>query len=61
MAKQPDDARRYPLLPLRGLLIFPSMVLHFDVGRDKSIKALEHAMLDEHLTRTGFTGRRTNR
>ncbi|MDQ0188286.1 endopeptidase La [Alicyclobacillus cycloheptanicus] len=39
----------YPLLPLRGLFLYPSMVLHFDVGRDKSIKALEQAMLGEHL------------
>lgn len=39
----------YPLLPLRGLLVYPAMVLHFDVGRDKSIKALEKAMLGEHL------------
>ncbi len=27
-----------PLIPLRGLSIFPYMVLHFDVGRDRSIK-----------------------
>jgi ATP-dependent Lon protease len=33
-----------PLIPLRGLSIFPYMVLHFDVGRKKSIKALEAAM-----------------
>lgn len=33
-----------PLIPLRGLSIFPNMVLHFDVGRKKSIKALEAAM-----------------
>ena len=26
-----------PLLPLRGLMVFPYMVLHFDVGRKKSI------------------------
>ncbi len=39
-----------PLLPLRGLLVFPNMVLHLDVGRDKSIKALDQAMLkDESL------------
>jgi len=38
-----------PLLPLRGLLVFPSMVLHLDVGRDKSIVALEKAMMDDQL------------
>ena len=36
-----------PLLPLRGLLVFPSMVLHIDVGRDRSIAALEDAMLKD--------------
>ena len=36
-----------PLLPLRGLLVFPSMVLHIDIGRDRSIKALEQAMLED--------------
>ncbi|MCL6592667.1 MAG: LON peptidase substrate-binding domain-containing protein, partial [Alicyclobacillus sp.] len=35
----------FPLLPLRGLLVYPGMVLHFDVGREKSVKALEKAML----------------
>ncbi|WP_095407419.1 MULTISPECIES: endopeptidase La [Bacillaceae] len=38
-----------PLLPLRGLLVYPTMVLHLDVGRDRSIEALEQAMLDNHL------------
>lgn len=33
-----------PLLALRGLTIFPSMLMHFEVGREKSIKALEEAM-----------------
>lgn len=33
-----------PALALRGLTIFPSMLLHFDVGRDASIKALDEAM-----------------
>ena len=36
-----------PLLPLRGLMVFPYMVLHFDVGRKKSIAALEQAMLGD--------------
>ncbi len=38
-----------PLLPLRGLTILPSMVIHFDVGREKSIKAVEQAMDSEQL------------
>lgn len=40
--------RDIPLLPLRGLLVYPSMVLHLDVGREKSIKALERAMVDDN-------------
>lgn len=38
-----------PLLPLRGLMVFPTMVLHLDVGRDKSIQALETAMLNDNI------------
>jgi len=38
-----------PLLPLRGLLVFPSMVIHLDVGREKSIASLEKAMVDEQM------------
>lgn len=38
-----------PLIPLRGISIFPYMVIHFDVGREKSIMALEEAMLEEQL------------
>ena len=39
-------AVRIPLMALRGLMIFPHMVLHFDVGRPRSITALEAAMLE---------------
>ena len=35
------------MLPLRGLMVFPHMVLHFDVGRKKSVAALEQAMLGD--------------
>ena len=34
-----------PVIPLRGITIFPTMLLHFDVGREKSISALENAMM----------------
>lgn len=40
-----ENRKLLPLIPLRGLIIFPYMVLYFDVGRDKSIEALEEAML----------------
>ena len=36
-----------PLIPLRGLMVFPHMVLHFDVGRARSVAALEQAMMED--------------
>jgi ATP-dependent Lon protease len=45
MAKQKELT--LPLLPLRGLLVYPTMVLHLDVGRDRSVQALEKAMVDD--------------
>ena len=33
-----------PIVPLRGLVVFPEMVLHFDVGRKKSVSAIKTAM-----------------
>ena len=36
-----------PIIPLRGIVVFPKMVLHFDVGRKKNIKALQKAMDDD--------------
>ena len=37
-------SRRMPVLALRGLNIFPGMTVHFDVGRKKSIRAVEEVM-----------------
>lgn len=42
-----DDFRRLPLLPLRGMMVFPYMMVHLDAGREQSVAALEQAMLDD--------------
>jgi ATP-dependent Lon protease len=49
MGLNKSKVRKMPLLPLRGLLVYPSMVLHLDVGREKSVKALEQAMVEDNL------------
>ncbi|NLI60416.1 MAG: endopeptidase La [Clostridiales bacterium] len=46
MSYENIKTRKLPLLPLRGLTVFPYMVLHFDVGRQKSVAALENAMVN---------------
>lgn len=43
------NKRVLPLLPLRGLTVFPYVIMHFDVGRIKSIKALDEAMVNDQL------------
>ena len=40
-----EDLQVMPLIPLRGLTVYPNMVINFDVGREKSILALERAMM----------------
>ena len=41
--------RELPLLPLRGMIVFPYMVVPLDVGREKSVSALEEAMVNDRL------------
>ena len=35
----------FPLVPLRGVTIFPNMIMHLDIGRERSISALDAAMV----------------
>ena len=46
MTIEPNTIITMPVLALRGLTIFPNMLLHFDVGRGASIKALDEAMAE---------------
>lgn len=39
-----ENKLRMPLLPLRGMLVFPGMIINLDIGRERSIKAVETAM-----------------
>ena len=39
-----NKRHKLPMIPLRGLTVFAGMVIHFDVGREKSIAAIEAAM-----------------
>src|SRR3974377_1840438 len=38
------EARAYPVLPLRDIVVFPHMIVPLFVGREKSIRALEEVM-----------------
>lgn len=41
------ENKKLPLIPIRGIGIFPDTMMHFDIGREKSINALEEAMLED--------------
>ncbi|MBR4359152.1 MAG: endopeptidase La [Clostridia bacterium] len=45
--KKSKKTLHLPMIPLRGLMVFPHMVLHFDVGRARSVSALEQAMVED--------------
>jgi len=44
-----DATKVLPCIPLRGITVFPHTVSHFDVGREKSIKALEACMKKDKI------------
>ena len=42
-----DMIQHLPAIALRGTTILPDMIVHFDVSREKSIKAIEKAMVQD--------------
>ncbi len=44
-----DGKKELPMLPLRGVVVFPHVVIHLDVGRERSLNALNEAMLKDNL------------
>src|SRR6476620_10908649 len=42
--QMPSDIRRYPMVPIRDVVIFPSTKVAFKIGRPSSVRALEEAM-----------------
>ena len=49
MSTEYEEIRPLPILALRGLNIFPGMLLNFDVERSQSVAALNFAMSDDHI------------
>ena len=43
------EIRYMPVVPMRGMVLFPHMTLNFDAARDMSVKALEAAMTDNSV------------
>lgn len=41
--------KKIPVVALRGLTVLPGMMIHFDVNREITVKAVEHAMLGEQV------------
>ncbi len=45
MITETERLLRMPIIPLRGMTILPNLVIHFDLNREKSVQALEYAMM----------------
>ena len=52
------EIEQLPLIALRGLVVFPGKLVHFDVGRKRSVQALNDAM--DHYDQTVFLVAQTN-
>lgn len=48
-SSESEDKNSLPMIPMRGMTVFPGMVIHFDIGRKKSINALEQAMTRDQI------------
>lgn len=46
-SSSPSLENKLPILPLRDIVVFPHMIVPLFVGRDKSVKALEHVMQED--------------
>lgn len=49
ITKSETETKLLPVLALRGLVLFPGMLMHFEVGRTISLNALNHAMQNKRL------------
>ena len=47
--RQSAGTAEFPLLPLRGVIVFPYMVIPLDVGRERSVSAMEEAMVNNRM------------
>ena len=47
LMETPLQERIYPMLPLRDIVVFPHMIVPLFVGREKSVKALDAAMMKD--------------
>ncbi|SHJ57191.1 endopeptidase La [Parasporobacterium paucivorans] len=43
------DRQILPVIPLRGMTVLPGMITHFDVSREKSVRAIEQVMVGDRL------------
>jgi len=46
-SRERNDLRKYPMMPIRDMVIFPHMMTPFVVGRESSVRALEEALNGE--------------